>query len=448
MNEYEWRVERDSRSMRYAGRVLDPERWIVLRADREYAARYDGQVAILTAANLLGRMSPAIRLDIPEVSIVPQLPSAGTCLPKAILHSMYEADPYGKFVPGQYHEADYVVRLGRNGSQAVTHGSGWNAYCGPSPSPVTDDQSFNPVGPAMAAIMAASEAFRTDLRGVPTKTLLNGLTWTPDMVKGDLVPHPHTDLDIGNLWFVGAGSVGTSLLYFLRLATQALHTTLFDHDVVNIHNLDRSPIFVSTDVNSKKVDATKLWLNENGIDAIAEPRALHKSGIWCSRQQGAPDVLVSAANEYNVRSVIEGGFPPLQIYGTTGSNWQAAMIRHIPLLDPCSRCLFPEDKQELTLCATGSLGMLEERGADIVDAALPFLSFAAGAMAAAEILKVNLPGYPFTVNRVIFNTSPYPRFVFAPIRSREQCVCSQRSSVVHRQMIEGTRYEKLSSQDV
>ena len=49
---------------------------------------------------------------------------------------------------------------------------------------------------------------------------------------------------------------------------------------------------------------------------------------------------VSAANERNVRAVIESGFPPLQIYGTTGRNWQAAVIRHMPLEDPCSCCLF------------------------------------------------------------------------------------------------------------
>ena len=446
MNEQEWRAERDSRSMRYAGRVLDPERRIVLCAKRQYASRYDGQVAILTAANLLGRMSPAIRLNIPDVPIVPQLPNAGSCLPEAILHSLYEADPHGKFIAGKNLETDYVVNLGRSGSQAVAHGSGWNAYCGPSPSPVTDDPSFNPIGPAMAAILAASEAFRTDLDGVPTKTVLNGLTWTSDMVKCNHVPLPYTDLDIGNFWLLGAGSVGTSILYFLRFATQGFRATIFDHDVVEVHNLDRSPIFVNADIKSKKVDATEVWLNENGIGAIAEPRALHESETWSSRQRGEPDLFVSAANEYNVRSVIEGGFPPLQIYGTTGSNWQAAMIRHIPLRDPCSRCLFAEDRQEPTVCATGSRGMSKE--GDSVDAALPFLSFAAGAMAASEILKVNLPGYPFTANRVIFNTCPYPRFFSAPMRFREQCVCSQRSSAVHRRMIEGTRYEKLSAENM
>ena len=58
MNEAAWRAERDSRSLRYAGRVLDPNWWVLLRADPAYASRYDGQVAILVAANLFGRMTP------------------------------------------------------------------------------------------------------------------------------------------------------------------------------------------------------------------------------------------------------------------------------------------------------------------------------------------------------------------------------------------------------
>lgn len=447
MREHEWRAERDSRTMRYAGRVLDPDRWIALCADPAYAARYDGQVAILTAANLLGRMSPAICLDVPEVPIAAELPGAGKCLPTTLLDLLYKADPHGKFFTGKFREPDYAIRLGRKGAQAIAHGSGWNAYCGPSPSPLAEVESFNPIGPAMAAIIAASEAFRTNLRGTPAKVLVNGLTWTRDIVQSDHESYPPMNLDIGNVWLVGAGSVGTSVLYFLRLATRGFHPTLFDHDTVNVHNLDRSPLFFDADVSKRKVDVTKCWLDVYGTPSIAEPNALHESKTWSSRQQGEPDLLVSAANEYNVRSVIESRFPPLQIYGTTGNNWQAAMIRHIPLREACSRCLFLEDRQEPTLCATGSRETFDAQDAAQVDAALPFLSFAAGAMAASEILKVNLLGYPFTTNRVIFNSCPNPNFVPVPIGYREGCICSHRSSAVHRHLIKGTRHEKLSTQE-
>ncbi len=75
-----------------------------------------------------------------------------------------------------------------------------------------------------------------------------------------------------------------------------------------------------------------------------------------------------------------------------------------------------------------------------VDAALPFLSFAAGAMAAAEILKLSLPGFPFSENRTVLNTMPWPRTVQVPITERLDCICQRRSKTVHRQMVEKSRY--------
>lgn len=443
MNEQDWRTERDSRSLRYAGRVLDPDHWIVLRADPDYAARYDGQVAILTVANLLGRMSPAVALDIQSVPLVAPLPWAGASLPELVLDRLCRADPYGKFCRRSPKEDDYVIHLGRTGAPAVVHGSGWNLYCGPGPSPLPDDETANPAGPALAAILAASEAFRTNLAAPPGRTLLNALTWQPGAIPPDSAPLPPQPA-LGRLWTVGTGSVGTAILYFLSLATQDFCAALFDMDDVKIHNLDRSPLFMADQVGIKKVAVTKTYLHDAGITAIqSEPHPLDDSGLWRARPQGVPDVLIAAPNERNVRAFIENGFPPVQIYGTTGRNWQAAVIRHIPLRDPCSACLFPDASHAPTMCAAGTVTVERKSGQEQVDAALPFLSFAAGAMAAAEIFKLGLPGYPFAPNRVILNTRPAPRTVAAQLSFRENCLCRRRSTAVHRQMIEGTRFAEL-----
>ena len=445
MNEQKWRKERDSRSLRYAGRVLDPEDWIILQADQDYATRYDGQVAIITAASLLGRMSPAVALDIPSVPLVAPLTWVGPLLPEAILNLLQEADPYGKFCRRSPRENDYVIHLGRTSPTGwVVHGSGWNCYCGPSPSPLEDDQTVNPIGPALATILAAGEAFRTNLVAPPEKILLNALNWRCGALEPTVVPLSFPQAPLGTLWAVGVGSVGTAILYFLSFATQNFSLVLFDMDTVKIHNLDRSPIFRANDLGEKKVVVTERFLNHAGVKTIqAEPQALDESEIWRRRVQGTPDVLISAANERNVREVIENNFPPVQIYGTTGQNWQASVIRHIPLHDPCSVCLFPATRHEPTECATGGVTVQRENAKKQVDAALPFLSFAAGAMAAAEILKLGLPGYPFTPNRVVLNTCPAPRTVPAPLSWRKNCLCRYRSVSVHRQMIAGSRFSSL-----
>ena len=96
------------------------------------------------------------------------------------------------------------------------------------------------------------------------------------------------------------------------------------------------------------------------------------------------------------------------------------------------------------MCATGEATL--PTGEETVDAALPFLSFAAGLMAAAEILKTTIPGYPFSPNRTTLYTHPevLPRFVSPSVARRTNCLCASRRSSVHRAMIEGTKHERLS----
>ena len=131
-----------------------------------------------------------------------------------------------------------------------------------------DDQTVNPIGPALAAILAASEAFRTNLAAPPEKTLLNALNWQFGALEPNCAPLSLPQASLGTLWAVGAGSVGTAILYFLSFATQSFSPVLFDMDTVQIHNLDRSPLFTADDVQKKKVVVTKRYLNQAGVKTI------------------------------------------------------------------------------------------------------------------------------------------------------------------------------------
>lgn len=173
--------------------------------------------------------------------------------------------------------------------------------------------------PTLAAILAAAEAFGNDL-SASASFLLNSLNWqTAPVLPADapFVAEP----DLGALWTVGAGSVGTAILYFLSLATRNFAARLFDMDVVKVHNLDRSPLFMARQVGMTKVAAVVEYLKAVGVsDAQAEPLALDESPVWRDRLQGVPDILVAAANERNVRTVTDlrhdrkelagGGDPP------------------------------------------------------------------------------------------------------------------------------------------
>jgi hypothetical protein len=446
-----WYRERNDRSLRYAGRVFPNDRPIVLSMGTDAATRYDGQVAAIVAANLLARMTPSLVFDVPDVEILPPLPWAGAKLRVQMTASAFAADPSGFFRSRKPKDGDYILSLGRQYSAATVHGSGWNAFVGAGASPLPDSNQTNPVGPALASILAVARLFALEMVPMDGPYLFNAFNWRSHAISDSEVSQVDLTSNFGSIWSVGTGSVGTAVLYFLTLVTNRFSSALFDMDSVKIHNLDRSPIFVASDseeVNRRsKVDATEAYLRSVGVQNVAkEQKPLDESALWFDRKTGTPDLLISAANERNVRYIIEQSSPPLQIYGTTGANWEASVIRHIPLVDPCSCCLFPPDTlQAATTCATETV--VHTDTGEGVDASLPFLSFAAGLMATAEVLKAGLPNYPFSPNRTTLYThaATSPRFISPNLTRRPGCLCGRRHTSVHRQMIRGSRYEACSA---
>jgi hypothetical protein len=447
MTDADWYARRNDRQMRYAGRVLPADRPIVVSLDRAHAATYDGQVAAIVSANLLARMTPALVLDIPDAEIVYPLPWAGRSLKATALSVAQAADPYAPFHSRAAREGDCVLSLGRGPAVNAVHGSGWYAFCGPGASPICQSAAANPIGPAFAVIAAVARLFALSLAPLDGPALFNTFRWNSTTDIADPCPSL-SECEFGRIWTVGTGSVGTAGLYFLSMATRNFQSVVFDMDIVKVENLDRSPIFVADDAvhDRFKADVTTRYLRSVGVvDSTAENEPLDTCSRWRARNAGEPDLIIAAANERNVRYIIEQSYPPLQIYGTTGANWGASVFRHTPFLDACSCCVFPPDMQQAQMrCAEGSI--LEPETGREVDAALPFLSFAAGLMTAAEILKTALPGYPFSANRTIFSTGPFvtPRFTSLMSPLRNACGCQDRSQNIHRRMIKGTRFECLS----
>ncbi len=444
-----WHRDRNDRSLRYAGRVLPPDRPILLRLSAAYGARYDGQVAAITGANLLARMTPSVAFDVPDIDVVSTLPWAGRKLRDLLLEIASNADPYGEFSGRAPCEGDYVLSLGPESSSATVHGSGWNAFVGAAASPVPESNEINPVGPAFAVIAVVTRLFARELQPMDGPHHFNAFHWQNYILPAGSVPRLDPTSGFGSIWAVGLGSVGTAALYFLTLATRRFTPALFDMDPVKVLNLDRSPIFSAADAKAlrNKAKVTEAYLRSIGMTNVkSEPHALDEAETWRYRQVGTPDLLIAAANERNVRYSVEQSAPPLQIYGTTGANWEASVIRHIPMADPCSCCLFPPgDPRPVTVCA--SHDRVNPSTGETIDASLPFLSFAAGLMAAAEILKTSLPDYPFSSNRATLYTHPdaHLRFISPPLAYRPGCICNSRSSSVHAQMIAGTKHAHLSA---
>ena len=163
MDESKWRRLRNDRSIRYAGRCLDPDRWVSLSADPSYATRYDGQVAILTATNLLGRMTPSLALAFQDAPLHEALPGVAPTLHQAVLHQLRAADPFTRALIRTPASGDVRVHMGRQGEGLIVHGLGWNTFVGTTPSPLPPAPDGNPIGAAFAAVVAASQLLRSQL---------------------------------------------------------------------------------------------------------------------------------------------------------------------------------------------------------------------------------------------------------------------------------------------
>jgi hypothetical protein len=441
MNREEFYRMRNDRSLRYAGRVLDADRRILITADADYLETTAGQATVLVAANLLSRMTPSVSLGFGDTRIQPMPHDSPTSLHEFLLGQMTDVDPNGSFNVKGFSDDDYRVHAGPSGAPWIVHASDWNAFVGEAPSPLASPGTSNPFGGAFAAIMAAAKIFIDIFPGNVAPIAANLLKWTCELAEP--CPLINTRDSLGNLWFVGAGSVGSAIAYFLALAGVKFETTIFDGDSVKVENLDRSPIFRYEDVGESKAEVVAKFLRAQGISATAEPSWLDRSEKWKQRQQGVPDILVSAANERNIRYTIESLLPPVQIYGTTGTNWQACVLRHIPSQDACSCCVFLPDASAPTKCAEGNVTVSSESGEKKeVDASLPFLSFAAGLMAAVEIVKLS-SGYKAASNRFFF--TPRGDEIVYPLsmRRRANCLCGGRSSAAHQTMIAGSKYADL-----
>ena len=447
MQEQQYDEQWSDRAARYPDLTPLPAGVTVhITVDPTYAKTYAGQVAAVTAASILGRMAKSVATQVPPEPVSHLLPWKGKTLNEAVSQTLADTHQYGQYVSREAEQGDLRVFIGPDGKGIVVHGIGWDAYSGTSSSHLDSQDDQNPFGAAFAAILAAARIQIDPEAAEFEPTTVDTYTWSTG-IQSQPRPTKPTGFEMGQIWCVGVGSVGSCALFFLSLATQNFHAVLVDRDNVEVENVTRSALFTWQDASqgTPKVQVSERWLDQAGVREITAHNAwLHElSKEWVERPQGTPDILISAANEKNVRSTIENYLPPVQVYATTGKSWQATLLRHIPTKGPCSLCVPGSQRISAPLlCATGP-SVNETAHED--DVALPFLSYAAGLMTAAEIAKLAITGKETTVNRVFFQPRDPDVFQVLALPKKQGCMCQTRDNALYRKSIEGSRFSGLSS---
>ena len=413
-----------------------------------------GQTMLLASCNLLSRWCRDVTIIMPTVRTSAELDEDVSDLGDFILSQMRDADPFGTFRVAETasDEAAISLYVGYQSHDEIKasgifiNASGWLAAIDTRPINLPEGNDRNYLGAIAAACLGVAQMFKCAIGMQQGNYIRSGvfdvfrLNWADDVAQTSWPDN----LAIGNLLMVGAGSVGSSAAYCMRLAGIVGTITIVDRDIVKVENFNRSPIFGRRSYGDSKAQAVADFLAHSKLNASfevswwddflnAHPRATFDFDIW-----------FPLANEFGVRRAMQANVPPLMIHASTTANWGVNHGRHIPGRDDCLVDRFRTEVQPSDLtCATVSTST--SSGQDI-DAALPFASLFAGLLITADLVRLQLDGYPQLPNFALFDWySPIDRIQAWDHVAREGCICQEQGVGFHDKFNAGTRYRHLSS---
>ena len=207
----------------------------------ETAATPIGQVAVLSAVNMLARAHPAIVLDLPDTPLIVKSPTGGATLAQACAQLAVAANPEVT-VAAAAHERGAVLSIGIGAdtppASVYVGGARFTARASGTPQALSQDASTF-VGGGMAVALAAAYVFRTAI-GMPAIVERSISLWTLEETADPTGPGACGPLDVGDVWMIGAGAVGSGLAWWLPHAGVTGIWTIIDGDLVDVSNLNRS----------------------------------------------------------------------------------------------------------------------------------------------------------------------------------------------------------------
>lgn len=394
-NKDDFYQRRDLRTAYYIkDRVTEPQP-VQICWDEDAARSSVGQVLLLALSNQLARFCRCAGFSGPDAPLLVSAPLGGNSLHEAITIESYRIDPCGRWVIGEVPQAVYRLGIGQQSGKADVFlgASGWLAYAVDQAAdlPPRANSASNVLGAGMAACIGTANAFKVSF-GLP-QLLVRGTfsLWSLERNHQALQGPPLVPTDLGNVLMVGAGAVATALVYWLSFLPLSGQWDIVDHDEVQLDNTNRGLLFTAEDAGweghicRKKASVLARYLEH------AQP---HECWFDEFEEEGQRwDIILPLANERKVRGLLQASRPPLMIHATTSPNWQTQLHRHRPGRDCCLACRLPDTNLPAPACATAPLSVPDPGQERPPDAALPFLSAAAGLFIAGDLLRLGLGGY-------------------------------------------------------
>jgi hypothetical protein len=257
-----------------------------------------------------------------------------------------------------------------------------------------------------------------------------------------------SELDLGRIYQIGCGAVGSCLDFFLSLTEVQGNILLIDYDKCSITDCNRSLTFDAWDALLAK---SKILVCEEVLERTRiVPQ--HFDGDYSSYigtgeyLKNPPDAILCLANEYNVWETIQQNFPPIVLHATTTVNWGLNLGRHLPKLDWCILCRFRNEVRPIFRppCAEGTLASPESTERPVIGV-LPFLSSAAAVLILAELMKVasrRLSSSNFVQHSMRSHSTGFMKMLRSP---DPLCICGSQTINLYPDQIRKTKHWRLAS---
>lgn len=345
-----------------------------------------GQAAVLTAVNMLSRAHPQLMLSVPDAPLLVPTPTGGVTLVDACHRLAAGGNPEIEIILTDGFPSETLsLGIGVDSPTASIYAGGlrWTARTGSTRQPIASAPS-SLLGLGLAVGFGCGWIFRSSL-GLPAVRERSVSLWTLASNARATGPAGCGPLDVGSVWIVGAGAVGSAVAWWLHQIGVTGEWTIIDGDLADDTNLNRSLGLFAADAGLLGSPA----IAKAEAAATLIPGAHPHVGWWdewVQSDSSAPDVLIPTANDRGVRPAIAAYGHPAVLHATTSRAWTAELHRHVPVNDGCIACRLPGD-EPMFGCATGRVD--GACGADPGrDAALPFLSGSAGLMLVSGLLQL------------------------------------------------------------
>lgn len=374
------------RSTRQLGVVDDVvERPVGVIVSSTVADSRSGQVAAVALVNMIARVHRRIRLVVPPAPLIANPHHGGTNLAEALQNTILAIDPFNEVSVVHSVDAIPAISIGTHPTAGVwqigAHGARAILKNDSSEFPGTDGSVL---GMGLAACLGAAALFR----------VAHGLSVSPHMVsawnfsegpEAAIGPLEMGPLDVGDVLVVGAGAVCSALSYWLRELGTAGKWDVVDKDHVTLDNISRGLGMFAGDAGwNESTPARKVDLIARDIGAT--PHFAWYDEWIKEHDEAHPDLVLPLANERAVRHLIASRYDPIVLHATTSQSWQAQFHRHISGIDDCFTCRMRDVRAGTLDCSTGPAPSADGQSRD---AALPFLSAAAGLLLTSGFYRVS-----------------------------------------------------------